>query len=80
VTGSRCEGAEELRGGLKRLLGGGPESPKLDKNPFILTINNNACEQAELILRAALDPTIASRAKKGEFVTCFDYSISYKRR
>src|SRR5262249_16421006 len=28
----------------------------------------NACEQAELILQAALDPTIASRAKKGEFV------------
>jgi hypothetical protein len=29
----------------------------------------NAFEQAELILQAALDPTIASRAKKGEFVT-----------
>jgi hypothetical protein len=34
---------------------------------------HNACEQAELILRAALDPTIASRTKKGEFVTCFDH-------
>jgi hypothetical protein len=33
----------------------------------------NACEQAELILQAALDPVIASRAKKGEFVTCFDH-------
>ena len=33
----------------------------------------NAFEQAELILRAALDPTIASRAKKGEFVKCFDH-------
>ena len=33
----------------------------------------NAFEQAELILRAALDPSIASRAKKGEFVTCFDH-------
>ena len=33
----------------------------------------NACEQAELILQAALDPTIASRAKKGEFVKCFDH-------
>jgi transposase-like protein len=32
----------------------------------------NAFEQAELILQAALDPAIASRAKKGEFVTCFD--------
>jgi hypothetical protein len=29
---------------------------------------HNACEQAELILRAALDPTIARRARKGEFV------------
>jgi transposase-like protein len=34
---------------------------------------HNACEQAELILRAALDPTIARRAKKGEFVKCFDH-------
>ena len=33
----------------------------------------NAFEQAELILQAALDPTIARRAKKGEFVTCFDH-------
>jgi transposase-like protein len=33
----------------------------------------NAFEQAELILRAALDPTIASRARRGEFVTCFDH-------
>src|SRR5262250_61450 len=32
-----------------------------------------AFEQAEMILRAALDPTIASRAKKGEFVKCFDH-------
>jgi transposase-like protein len=34
---------------------------------------HNACEQAELILQAALDPVIASRVKKGEFVTCFDH-------
>src|SRR5438128_11197510 len=34
---------------------------------------HNACEQAELILQAALDPAIASRAKKGEFVRCFDH-------
>jgi hypothetical protein len=33
----------------------------------------NACERAELIVQAALDPAIASRAKKGEFVTCFDH-------
>jgi hypothetical protein len=32
----------------------------------------NACEQAELILRAALDPAIINR-EKGEFVTCFDH-------
>jgi transposase len=33
----------------------------------------NAFEQAELILQAALDPTIASRAQKGECVTCLDH-------
>jgi ISXO2-like transposase domain len=32
----------------------------------------NAFEQAELILQAALDPAIASRARRGEFVTGFD--------
>ena len=35
--------------------------------------HQNAFEQAELILRAALEPTIARRAKKGAFVTCFDH-------
>ena len=33
----------------------------------------NACEQAELILHAALDPVIDSRARTGEFVRCFDH-------
>ena len=33
----------------------------------------NAFEQAELILRAALDPTIASRARRGEFAKCLDH-------
>ncbi|HEY5864076.1 MAG TPA: transposase, partial [Candidatus Tectomicrobia bacterium] len=33
----------------------------------------NACEQTELIIQAALDPVIASRVKKGEFITCFDH-------
>src|SRR5262249_46535866 len=33
----------------------------------------NAFEQAELILYAALDPVIANRARKGEFVKCFDH-------
>jgi hypothetical protein len=31
-----------------------------------------AFEQAEMILYAALDPAIASRAKMGEFVKCLD--------
>jgi transposase-like protein len=31
-----------------------------------------ACEQAEMILYAALDPAVASRARKGEFVRCLD--------
>ena len=33
----------------------------------------NACKQAELILRAALDPAIARRARRGEFVKCLDH-------
>ncbi len=33
----------------------------------------HAFEQAELILQAAWDPPIANRAKKGEFVKCFDH-------
>jgi transposase-like protein len=33
----------------------------------------NAFEQAELILHAALDPTIVSKARKGDFVKCFDH-------
>ena len=33
----------------------------------------SAFEQAELILQAALDPAIASRATRGEFVACFDH-------
>jgi hypothetical protein len=33
----------------------------------------NAFEQAEMILQAALDPTIASRARQAQFVTCFDH-------
>jgi hypothetical protein len=32
-----------------------------------------AFEQAEMILYAALDPAVARRAKKGEFVTCLDH-------
>src|SRR5205807_985964 len=35
--------------------------------------HQNAFEQAELILLAALDPAIACRAKRGEFVKCFDH-------
>src|SRR5262249_15765336 len=33
----------------------------------------NAFEQAGLILRAALDPAIASKARKGEWVKCLDH-------
>ena len=32
-----------------------------------------AFEQAEMILYAALDPAIASKAKQGEFVKCLDH-------
>jgi hypothetical protein len=33
----------------------------------------HACEQAALILRAALDPILASRARQGECVRCLDH-------
>ena len=32
-----------------------------------------ACEQAEMILYAALDPAIASKARKGDFVRHLDH-------
>ena len=32
-----------------------------------------AFEQAEMIVYAALDPAIASRASQGDFVTCLDH-------
>jgi transposase len=35
--------------------------------------HEHAFEQAELILHAALDPDVASQARKGNFVTCFDH-------
>ena len=35
--------------------------------------HQTAFEQAEMILCAALDPAIASRARKGEFVRCLDH-------
>ena len=33
----------------------------------------NAFEQAEMILHAALDPAVARRARRGEFVQCLDH-------
>ena len=33
----------------------------------------NAFEQAEMIIRAALDPTIASKARREAFVKCLDH-------
>ena len=35
--------------------------------------SQNACEQAEMILHAALDPAVASKARKGDFVRCMDH-------
>ena len=35
--------------------------------------SQTAFEQAEMILCAALDPSIACRARKGEFVRCLDH-------
>ena len=42
--------------------------------PFLRNFRQqNACEQAGLILRAALDPTIAHKARRGEFVKYLDH-------
>jgi hypothetical protein len=35
--------------------------------------HQNAFEQAEMILQAALDPAVASRARKGEIVQCWGH-------
>ena len=35
--------------------------------------HQNAFEQAELIIQAALDPALARKARQGEFVKCFDH-------
>jgi len=35
--------------------------------------HQNAFEQAELIFHAALDPSMASKARKGAFGKCFDH-------
>jgi len=41
---------------------------------FLRNFNKlNACQQSELILHAALEPSIANRAKRGEFVKQFDH-------
>jgi hypothetical protein len=39
-----------------------------------------ACEQAEMIVYAALDPAVASRARRGDFVRCLATSTCYKPR
>ena len=38
-----------------------------------LEIERTAFEQAEMILYAALDLTIAGKARKGDFVRCLDH-------
>jgi len=42
--------------------------------PFLRNVRHlSACEQAARILQAALEPAIASRARRGACVTCFDH-------
>ena len=35
--------------------------------------HQHACEQAEMVLRAALEPTIARQARRGACVKCIDH-------
>jgi hypothetical protein len=60
-----------------RVFRGGQQVQSARVHGFFQFLRNfrqhNAFEQAELILQAALDPAIASRARRGEFVASFDH-------
>jgi len=77
VHENRAEGLFALLKPYRRVLRGVSQYNLPGYIGFLQFLRNfrqhNACEQAELILRAALDPSIARRAKKGELVTCFDH-------
>jgi len=52
---------------------GGVGGGSCEASPYPDFRQHNAFEQAELTMRAALEPTIARRAKRGEFVKCLDH-------
>ena len=56
----------------------GYQEDELAGIPRVLSVSadfrsQNAFEQAELILHAALDPSVASKARKGDFIRCIDH-------
>jgi hypothetical protein len=80
-AGTTLGGLEHLQADLCRSLGGVPTCPSALPDVLLLSFfqflrnfrHQNAFEQAELILQAALDPAIARRARRREFVTYLDH-------
>jgi hypothetical protein len=74
---TRAEGLFSLWKPSLRVLRGVSKTHLPGSVGFLQFLRNfrqqQACEQAELILRAALEPTIARKAKKGALVTRFDH-------
>jgi hypothetical protein len=60
-----------------RVLRGLSKTPLPGSLAFVRCLRNlrqlTACEQTEIILYAAIDPSVASRARKGKFVKCMDH-------
>jgi hypothetical protein len=77
VHGNRAECLFSLRKPYRRVFRGLSKSNLPGYLGFFHFLRNlhqpNAFEQAELILQAALDPAIASRARRGDFVKDFDH-------
>jgi ISXO2 transposase-like protein len=76
VHGNRAECLFSLLKPYRRVFRGLSKSNLPGYLGFFQFLRNlhqqNAFEQAELILQAALDPAIASRARRGDFVKDFD--------
>ena len=74
---NRAEGLLSLLKSYVRVLRGVSTTNLPGYGGFFQFLRNlyqlTAFEQAEMILYAALDPAIASKARKGDFVRCLDH-------
>src|SRR5262249_59956336 len=77
VHESRAEGLFSLLKSYVRVFRGVSKTNLPGYVGFFQCLRNfhqlTAFEQAEMMLYAALDPAIASRARQGDFVTCLDH-------